>query len=364
MSIQKTTGLLFLLYFSIVIVGCPQPRAKPDNAKPAEGSKNNNSTLPAFEEMIPPPGPSPSIGTLFPPFTCKTTSGEWFDLKNRLAPDKYLIIWFWATWNDPHGSDLTALSETYSRIKGERFELVVVSIDPSPHAKSIIENGGFTFPVIENEAIAASYGSGLGKATGNYLLGPDGILLLKDLRADEMENTISTLLHADSIYKPVEVNISIKEELARENLQEPTQAVPESIIFDVRVKNPIALESDSYEVKIYYRNLKPTGKKTYLLINPYDSKSGYITSDGKPVIFHIVAGSYTEITHKVSGSNPHFMLDVMIPHETYAIEFYGETWSFMLNRPVTGDRNKRDFAGLPYCTLEAVERQGGAIKPE
>jgi hypothetical protein len=234
----------------------------------------------------------------------------------------------------------------------------------------------YKFPVVpdfnhtEPNTLGAAYGIGPGKSPMSYLLGSDGTILMKNLRTSDLDGIVAALLQSTEPYQPISMTMAIAGRieptltdepvrLPREG--EPARKASESIVLSVTVRNPLALASDTYNAKVSYIPLIPTGQLTYMRVYPEDSESELVSSAGKPVVFHVVSGSPSEVTSKLEGNQAEFMLDIILPADTYVIEYSGEVWSFVLNRMIPCDRGKEDFARLPYCTPEAVNRQGGAV---
>ena len=288
-----------------------------------------------------------------------------------------MLVWFWATWNDSKGDDLAGLQTLYTTNKGERFHVVTVNLDPATHqgdVNALLQTGSYGFPVIpdyahtEPNTLATSYGTGLGKTPGNYLLGPGGTILLKNLSVDDATSIIALLLATDTMYQPVEIDAEVSDRVlpvADENaISSQTVEVgktPESLLFSVNIDNPQAPATGIYDAKFSYRALVPTSQKTYLRLYPDNPSSELITSNGKPVLFEVMAGDFTELPNQVEGTKSNYEMDIPLLPGTAVVEYYAETWSTMLNRLVTGERGKEDFLKVPYCTPEALQRQGGAI---
>jgi peroxiredoxin len=370
-----------------LLLGCPKAlparQTNPPSSTQNAGEQQVSPVQPEFTQIIPQPGASLKIGSVFPPFVSSTLDGKPLDISTLYGDKTYVLVWFWASWTDLDTADLTALQQIFSAYEGERFHLVTVNIDLPSHEEkvsSIISSRTYGFPVIpdfHNEAgnslaLMNAYGTGPGKNPPNFLLGPGGMILLKNLKADELPSVLTPLMATNVMLQPLTIDLSVAERIEPTVSDEPVRipnadgnvrTAPESLVLSISIDNPQALETDVYDVKVAYVPLRATGETTCLRVYPEEPSSDLITADGRPVVFHVVSGSYSEVGGRVEGATPSYMVDIPVPADTSVIEYYGQVWSFFLNRMVTGERDKEDFSGFPYCTTESVRRQGGLIAP-
>jgi hypothetical protein len=312
-------------------------------------------------------------------FVAIASDGSLLDLSSMLATKTYVLVWFWAVWTNPE-NDLAKLSSIYTTNKGDRFKMVAVNVDLPSHegaVTTLINAGGFSFPIVADfkhtpqATLAGAYNSSPGQTPANYLLGPDGTILMKNIIVDDINDIITKLLTSNDLYKPVIASTSISETIESTSAdssvthseQSGFHGMPESVILSISVNNPGVVADSKYDANIIYRFLKPTGKVTCLRVYPEDPASELISSGGVPIVFSVVTGSNKQFSNKVSGVNAEFQIDVPIDPDTCAVEYWGQAWSFMLERMVSGDHNREDFAKLPHCPPEAVQRQGGIIAP-
>jgi peroxiredoxin len=372
-ALMKKLLIILTLLLPMITIGCPG--TKSPTPSPAGKPVPANTT----QETIPSPGSLLAIGKPFPMFTAKAVDGSLLDLSSMLGSKTYVLVWFWASWTNPE-NDLAKLSGIYKTSQSDRFKMVAVNVDLPSHESTVttlINGGGYFFPIVTDfkhtppSTLAEAYDSGPGKTPANYLLGPDGIILMKNISVDDFENSIATLLKSNVMYKPVIASTSISltieptsaDSSAMQSEQNTSHVAPESVILSLSIDNPDAKADSKYDAKILYRTLKPTGKVTCLRVYPDDPAGELISSGGKPIVFSVVTGSNKQYTNKVSGARADFQIDVPIEPGTCAIEYWGQAWSFTLERMISGDHNKEDFLKLPYCPPEAVERQGGIIAP-
>ena len=380
MQLRLFAGLALIIAISAGLAGCPRPQ--PPAVRP-QGQPSSADTTTAVqsptEEVIPPAGQPIHVGTKFPMFTARTTGGDLLALDQLLGEKTYVLVWFWALWNDPQANEMVDLVPTFTSKEGERFHLVTVNLDEPSHRDAVnnmIQTRAYRFPVVPDynhtdKTLADAYGMGIGKKPGNFLLGPDGTVLLRDISPQDLDGILATLLSVDQIYQPIVISIAFSQEIQPQTPGAPAPAsqtgrparnAPEALLLSANIVNPQASQ-EGYQARVIYRALAPTGDVTNLRTYPDDPASGLISADGIPITFTVVSGEYAEIPSQVAGGNAEFMLDIILKPETYVVEYWGEAWSTMLNRMVPGEKGKEDFAQIPYCTPEAVERQGGIISP-
>ncbi len=133
-------------------------------------------------------------GAVFPDFAEKDLAGQ--PLSVGALKGKVVLVDFWATWCGPCRAELPNVIATYKKHHGEGFEIIGVSLD-SDRAKLdefLKKTDGMTWPQYFD-------GEGWGnKLAGKYgvesipfavLVGPDGKIIGKELRGEELETAVS-----------------------------------------------------------------------------------------------------------------------------------------------------------------------------
>jgi thiol-disulfide isomerase/thioredoxin len=134
--------------------------------------------------------PHPGIGQAAPEISEKTWSGDSFSLSAQRG--KLVLIDFWASWCGPCLAEMPALKAMHEKYKSDdRFVMVGGNVDYDREAAQAaikeqkidwkqlaIGNFGFDVPVCKAYGISA--------IPSIWLIGPDGNVLAKELRGEEI----------------------------------------------------------------------------------------------------------------------------------------------------------------------------------
>ncbi|NLR80132.1 peroxiredoxin family protein [Chitinophaga eiseniae] len=136
------------------------------------------------------------IGQPAIPFTQNDTEGKPVSLASFKG--KYVLVDFWASWCSPCRAENPNLLKAYNQFKDKNFEIIGVSLDHNKAfwLKAVKEDG---MPWIQlsdlqgpNNAAARAYGiTGIPQ---NFLLDPNGLIIAKDLRGEEVIKKLTEVL--------------------------------------------------------------------------------------------------------------------------------------------------------------------------
>ena len=139
-----------------------------------------------------------AIGAVAPDFTQNDPNGKPVKLSDFRG--KYVLIDFWASWCSPCRIENPNVVKAYAQFKNKNFEILGVSLD-NPNAKAAwlkaIENDKLTWAQVSdlqgwNNKAAVLYGvKGIPQ---NFLIDPKGVIIAKNLRGDELIQTLSNIL--------------------------------------------------------------------------------------------------------------------------------------------------------------------------
>lgn len=136
-----------------------------------------------------------AIGKMAPDFTQPDTSGKAVKLSDFRG--NYVLVDFWASWCGPCRAENPNLLKTFNKYKDEGFKVLGVSLDqPGKKASwlAAIHKDGLTWTQVsdlkfwDNE-VAVLYG--IKAIPSNLLLDPQGKIIAKDLRGEELTKKLS-----------------------------------------------------------------------------------------------------------------------------------------------------------------------------
>jgi peroxiredoxin len=137
-----------------------------------------------------------AIGSTAPDFVQNDAEGKPVSLSSFRG--KYVLIDFWASWCGPCRRENPAVVAAYNEFKNKNFTILGVSLDQDK-AKWLeaIQHDGLTWTHVSdlaywNNAVAKKY-----QVTGipiNYLIDPQGKIVAKSLRGEELRETLAKIL--------------------------------------------------------------------------------------------------------------------------------------------------------------------------
>jgi peroxiredoxin len=137
------------------------------------------------------------VGKAAPEFSANTPEGKKVSLSDYKG--KYVLVDFWASWCGPCRAESPNMVKLYQDFKGSKFEIIGVSLDNDKTAwTKAIAKDRYTWIQISDllqwdSPIARLYQVDGIPAT--VLIDPNGVVVAKNLRGEELYNKIKTLLH-------------------------------------------------------------------------------------------------------------------------------------------------------------------------
>lgn len=138
-----------------------------------------------------------AIGNIAPDFTQTDINGNPLSLSDLRG--KYVLIDFWASWCGPCRQENPNVVEAYNKYKDEGFTVLGVSLDEDKGAwEKAIENDDLHWYHVSDlkgwkNAVAQQYG--IKAIPSNILIDPDGKILAKNLRGDELQNKLAEIFN-------------------------------------------------------------------------------------------------------------------------------------------------------------------------
>lgn len=128
-------------------------------------------------------------------FSMNTPEGTTISALDEISKHKLTIIDFWASWCGPCRGEIPTIIELYNKYAGEKFEVLgVATWDEPEDTKAAIEELGIKYPQIMNAQKAGSDAYGIEGIPQIILFGPDGTILRRDLRGEEMVKAVEEAL--------------------------------------------------------------------------------------------------------------------------------------------------------------------------
>ncbi|MFV0522468.1 MAG: redoxin domain-containing protein [Mangrovibacterium sp.] len=137
-----------------------------------------------------------SEGKEAPDFTLNTPDGKEVSLKDFRG--KYVLVDFWASWCGPCRGENPNVVKAYNKYKGKNFDILGVSLDKDKAKwEEAIKKDGLTWTQVSDlnaweSSVVKLYG--VGAIPASFLIDPDGKIIAKDLRGEELDKKLDSLL--------------------------------------------------------------------------------------------------------------------------------------------------------------------------
>jgi peroxiredoxin len=139
---------------------------------------------------------STQVNTRTKDFIQKSSTGQNISLETFKG--KYILLDFWASWCAPCRKEHPNLIKTYEQFKDKNFEIISVSLDSeNKNWLDAISKDKLTWTQIsdlkgQQNEIAVQYG--IQSVPASFLISPEGIIIYKNLKGEELNKILKTLL--------------------------------------------------------------------------------------------------------------------------------------------------------------------------
>ncbi len=137
-------------------------------------------------------------GKMFVDFTGLTVDGNASKLSDYVGKGKYVLVDFWASWCGPCKGEIPNLMDLHNRFNGEKFTVLGVNVwDKESDFKASLEEEGIAYPQIfipKDNADNATELYGINGIPQIILFAPDGTIVKRNLRGEEMKNFVAEQL--------------------------------------------------------------------------------------------------------------------------------------------------------------------------
>lgn len=135
-------------------------------------------------------------GKMFVDFDGKNVDGTPAKLSDYVGKGKYVLVDFWASWCRPCRMEIPNLVELQNKFGGDKFQVLGVNVwDKEDEFKKALEAEGINYAQLyasENKEATSLYGiQGIPQI---ILFAPDGTILKRDLRGEEMKAYVAEQL--------------------------------------------------------------------------------------------------------------------------------------------------------------------------
>jgi peroxiredoxin len=161
-----------------------------DDLKKSEGGKQLKLSIDALRLT--------AIGALAPDFTQNDVNDVPVQLSSLRG--KYVLIDFWASWCGPCRQENPNVVKIYNKYKGKGFTVLGVSLD-RPNGKAdwlaAIKSDGLTWTQVSDLKYWGNLAArlyGVQSIPQNFLIDPQGKIVAKGLRGDDLDNALEKLL--------------------------------------------------------------------------------------------------------------------------------------------------------------------------
>lgn len=143
-----------------------------------------------------------AVGMPFVDFPGETLTEEKVSISNYVGKGKYTLIDFWASWCGPCRGEMPNLAKIHEQYKGKGLDVISVAVWDKPEAsKKAIEELKMNWTQMVNAETTPMKLYGFDGIPFILLLDPQGTIIARDLRGEELKEKIKSCLDPENTEK-------------------------------------------------------------------------------------------------------------------------------------------------------------------
>lgn len=134
-------------------------------------------------------------GKMFTDFTVSDSDGRSVSLSDYVGKGKYVLVDFWASWCNPCKQEIPNIKAVYEKYRSKGLDVLSVAVWDNPEAtRDTAKVYGVKWNQIVNAQSVPTEIYGIEGIPHIILFGPDGTILKRDLRGEDIEKTVAEYL--------------------------------------------------------------------------------------------------------------------------------------------------------------------------